>query len=1351
MKKTPLARLSGWMISGFFCLSACSPNGGNQEGKTEKSPKEAPVVMKEVERVAQQTERQEPSAAPVKKSQPLDSSPSSFRIPLLITGEPGTDEQVMYVGVPFPRDWRVGPVAVVDAEGHAVPSSARIMARWPESEAIRWMGVEFLGRPEGEYFVVPAADAKAKVIPELKVEARDSGYLVSTGGAGFEVPLSGPLLSNVWWNDSLVLENTQGDDLYAVDQNGMEGVAGLDQEEGQLVYETEREEREEGAPLLRAVFRREGWLVASDGQRLARHITRLIFSAGRPEVKMQQTLILTDNTGERWFREYGLRFRYAPSFRPGEVLFPGSEARDSGVVSVKLTQPGEEAFLFQEKAFFMSRMDPEEDCRFLIGRTTPAGNTEVLRTGTLAGNWIQARGQSLAVGVALRNLWQTFPKELAGSSEVMTVRLWAPRGGEEMDFRPEQVAARWPEDWFNEHYANQALRDRILRTDTNAMGMARTHDLLLKMGPSSEQGAMAKAAAQTQEPVVVLADPVWLRFTEAMGHFHPYDPVRFPREESFAESWFDQYMNVFRQWGDYGFFEFGNWPHVWYREAADGPLKGRWYPYVDRYPSYLDYGFYAHVWRMFVRSGIRKYFDAAEEVTRHRLDTNMVHWDHVQSDEELANRRGPRRLKGTYVGASIPAAWSGGSSFHHQGGTDLRALAYLYYVSDFRPAREMIGHYGDAVKRQWRTGNLGPLRGTRPFASLKSIVSAYQETGDPELRQIVEDQVEYLVDLDAPQGIGEDRELTRLAKYGVKAGALHRVWEVTGNELAARALLRGAQTRALTSMGENPFSYYNIEGEQLSAAYLLTGDPVYLRAMRRDLEVALSEFSDESGESWKNMWDGVATSMAGNVYPMGGMAFALDALAGVDEVELTPMAKQAGFGRLVLGAIQKPEGREVRVEIRSNRELDPTVYNAKAEPVREVQREAWNDQLYSRTKAATRWELTFPAGLPGGTYLIDSGGHGAMWEITWTDAPGVMLYAPRGFLAGPGGRQWGNRIMPGDRDHNPPLFFQLQEGATEFEIRTSGVVRITPPEGDAIEISPSSGNPWTKLKVPAESSNADGFWMLEVPVVTFVEFRGADPWVTLGDRRRWFAASLSPGAEAGLPGYLAPPPDELPIVDGLLRFDSNTTTGVYLGGGRHFLLPGSVLNRQEGTVECWIMPNWSSMESFGSRDGIRTLMDAGTWKVILHRYGEMSVTATVEADRKASQSTSALETNAGAALEKGVWTHLALQWKEVAGWFQWELFVDGRRQGFGIGRAGMPASAEGFVPAQPSEEIWFGVNQQGRLPLDCVLAGLRISSQARYAAPFTPQKKNTFERDEMTTELVLFDRGTPSRGRLVNP
>lgn len=1272
---------------------------------------------------------------------PFSLAAEDFRIPLLMPDAGTTEEVPLYVGVPFPKGWNVEAVDIVDGEGGAVPCSSRVMARWPEQGGVRWLGVDFVGSPGKEYFVVPAS-GRSQVAANVTVKEEAEGFVVDTGAARFALPKKGALLQRVWLGDALLIENAAGGDLYVVDQEGTVATIGGDAAEGQLRHEVG------GEPALRAVFRREGWYVTAQGERVARHVTRLHFYAGRSEVKVEHSLILTENTDKRWFREYGLRLVYADAAKAERVFVPEGEAEDAPVLEVPLSGAGSEVHLFQEKAFHMTRTDLEKDCHFQIGKS---GALEaILRTGSLAGNWMLTGNARHGVGVAVRNFWQMWPKELSGSRDGMTVRLWSARGGKEMDFRSETIIGRWPEEWFNEHYAEEYLMDRIRKIDTNASGLARSHDLLLCFSKAPNPRDMAAAAARMQASAVCVVAPEWLRFTEAMGKFHPYDPRRFPDEEAFMEEWFDQHMAIWRQWGDTGFFEFGNWPHVWFRKAVKGPLEGRWHAYVDRYSAMMDYGFYANAWRAFARSGKRKYFDAAEETTRHRLDMGMAHWDGLAPDAALPLNRhgGIRRLKGAYTFSNSPIVWAGGSVLHHNSGTDIRALAYLYYLTDYRPAVEMLRDYATAVKRLWNTGNLGPFRGTRPFASLKNLATAYQETGDPELKKIIHEQVEWLADLDAPQGVSREKEATGLGKYGVKAGAMHRVHEVLGDELAAKSLLRGATTRATTLMGEGPFSYVNVEGEQLSEGLRLTGDPLFARALLRNMAVAVSEFRDPDTGMWKPMWDGVGPSASANAYPLGGMAFAMDAVAEYEKatgkkVELTPFVRQSGFGPPTLAVVKKPEGKAVELDVRGNRELAPVVYDAGGKRVADVGMKPWTAQLYSLTASATRWLVTLPAKLPAGDYFLDGGGGGAMWEITWTDAPHAVLYVPRGFVVGPGGRQWGNRIMQGDTDHNAPVYFLVPEDCESFEIAASIPCRLKSPDGAIVNAGKHS-RVWERI--PVADNQRGKLWELFSPSANFIELRGVPPFVAYGDAGRYFLPQTVPDAFAKPP---APVADLSAGSEPLFTANApvgQPAHGILLSGKRRLEIPNATrVQSEQGTIEFWLMPRWRSVDHF-LRSNQRTVMDGGSWKIFLHRFGELSVTATVEPE----SSKPALETNAGILLEPGIWTHIALQWRNVEGRFHWELFVNGRKQVFGIGDAGMAAVVEKFTPKAADATLIFGGTRSGSQPLDAGLGGLRFSSEARYDGNFEPEKSATMQKDSKTTGLFLFEKGHVGDGKLID-
>lgn len=1300
----------------------------------------------------------------------VDFSNDNFRIPLEIFALPekgGT----CFVGVPFPEGWLGRGVRVVTTDGRPVRSASRIMALWPESDAVRWLGVEFEAKPDETYAIVPAESTPSMPqAAEVAVKEVAGGYEVVTGPAKFVLPMQGPLIARAYFDSDgdgvfaeseKLLAHTEGDDLYVVNQNGIAGVIGKDAEEGQLQFETAGENRFEPEPLLRAVFRREGWYVTESGERLARHITRLFFDAGSPSARIEHTLILTEDTEKTWFDEYGLRFRFASAAIPDRVFFPKSDAAGAPVFETKIDASGE-AYLFQEKAFYMSRMDPVEDCHFEIGRTREEEN-EVLESGSLAGNWMLVGNSSVSMGVAVRNFWQKFPKEFTATREAMTVRLWSSRGGEQFDLRPQTIGKGWPEEWLET--VPKALADRVARINTSAIGLARTHEVILTLSGPPAPEVMAADAAALQTPAIALVDPRWLRFTEAMGRFHPYDPTRFPDEEAFAEQWFDQHMSIWRQWGDYGVLEFGNWPHVWYRKGKDGVLQDRWYANFDRYSGTMDYGTYAHLWRMFVRGGKREYFDAAEETTRHRLDMSMSHWTSPNLADELQfdhYQRMSGRLKGTYTASNSPIPWAGRYvRFNHQSGTDIRALAYLYYLTDFRPAREMIEHYSNAVKRVWDSGNPGALLGSRPFATLKNLATAYQETGDLDLKNIAEQMIETLTDLDTPQGVDRTKEATGLAKYGVKVGALHRVHETMGNELARSALVKGSTTRALNSLGEAPGGYYNVAGEQFAAAWDLTGDPVFLRALRRDMELAVSRHLDPKTSEWDETWGGLGPSASANIYPLGGMAFAMDAIvrhetATGETVPLTPFARQPGFGHPMLAVVHKPAGKEVRLDVRSLHALDPYITDAPSAMgavVGSVERIPFEDQLYSLEKAATRWELILPAELPEGDYWIHPGVDGLMWEVTWTNADHIVMFTPQTLLLGSAeGRQWGSRIMPVDADHEVPVYFQAPEDAMGFKVFADPAVELIDPEGKTHRVRADweSGS-W----VDVPESLRGKLWALRSNEPVFVRIEGVLPVFAYGDPKRFFLPNevkKELSTKHGSPSIIVRPGETYVATSSI---EGEPQHGIVLTDNRRLAVPGNnpaLLPPEEGTLEFWIAPMWNSTAQFRRSNAVRRIMDGGAWSLLLHRYGEMSVTAIVESETNRGR----VQTIAGTVLDKGNWTHFALQWRKRGNKFVLELFIDGKQQRFGARGIGMPGMEEDFVPAASESELIFGGPRSGGRSLDAVFGGLRFSKVARYNGDFDPRTVGALEDDTDTLALFLFDKNTEAvksgiRAEIVEP
>ena len=266
----------------------------------------------------------------------------------------------------------------------------------------------------------------------------------------------------------------------------------------------------------------------------------------------------------------------------------------------------------------------------------------------------------------------------------------------------------------------------------------------------------------------------------------------------------------------------------------------------------------------------------------------------------------------------------------------------------------------------------------------------------------------------------------------------------------------------------------------------------------------------------------------------------------------------------------------------------------------------------------------------------------------------------------------------------------------------------------------------------------------------FVRLEGVPPYFAFGQAERFFQPELGLDAVRLLPepGKRTVPGAEAGSFVKTPSAAGEPQEGVLLSRARLQIPSKDLIDLSGGTMEMWLMPRWNSVEAFGSGP-TRTVMDGGAWNIFLHRYGEMAATATVKAGPGSPKPGAELETNAGAALVPGQWTHLALQWRQENGAFHWELVVNGRKQVFGIGEAGMAAVATGFVPEAPAAELVFGGPAKGRANLDAVLGGLRFTRGARYTNDFDPVKTATMSRDDRTLDLFLFTEGQTGSGRLL--
>ncbi len=1029
----------------------------------------------------------------------------------------------LYVGVPFPKDtFRDAQQArVIDAAGNPVPAQTRVKARWPNSDAIRWLGVDFVGDPSQSYRFEFGPEITAPKFapdtPRLTLKHTEKGIELSTGPALFLLPTTGPLIARAWldldgngrFDDSERILSSEQGELYAIDQEGRLALSGADpQEPDTLTLEPGIEDLHTQGSALHVAVRREGWYTTGTNQeRVARHITRLHFYAGKSFVRIEHTFVMTRNTtkgsyAERrnkappiWFRDLGIRFDHALSGERVVTFADDSEAPDH---TARFRQQAGDSplFMFQEKAFYFNHMDPHADCRFVIGRDEPSGAT-VLKEGERCGDWVVLQNARAGVALGIRNLWQQYPKELQVSENSLSARLWSNRGGRELDFRLETYLTRWPTNWFNPilHGDYGDAYNAVIKKSGqgHALGMAKTHELLLFLLPGRTAGSQISPTLQTlSQPVTVLADPDWLYRTEAMSPLYPRDTQRFPLAEAYMENFFDHYMSVIRTWGDYGFLDFGAGPHVWYRVGKSESFKDRWFPYLFRFSPSIDYGFHTHLWRMYARSGQRKYLDYAEETNRQRMDLCMVHWDEPGISFTTKSGTLYGKYRGAFSAAMNVFPWSPYSQLHHNSGTDLRQLYWFDYLRDYRRAREVADSYHTLINRLWDAGSTGPFTGTRPFATLKNLGTLYQETGDPKILQIGRERLAALVDLKSPQAV-TPHLATGLAKYGTKIGAVERWYEATGDELAAQALLRGADTYARTSMGNVPHTYYNVLPRVLNRAYRITENSLYARILKRNQDMAVAMYHNVETDQW-TLSDTSAISMSNSAYPLGDMALGMDAIVRAGDLGPVPVLQQTGPGETVYAILQKPARRQVTLDLRGRVPLTPRLFTLDGKPVETAILKPFREELYSlELSAAPRFfDLQLPAELAEGTYLLDAGAGGLPWEVTWTDASQIVLYIPNGLSEGCGST-WVGRYDPKNTPEAAPLtwYFQVPAHTGEFTILHSSAIELRNPLGQRVPIE--SKQPQTTIAVPAGQD--DAFWSFIARRPAHIELRGVPPVV----------------------------------------------------------------------------------------------------------------------------------------------------------------------------------------------------------------------------------------------------------------
>ncbi|MHC4871136.1 MAG: exo-rhamnogalacturonan lyase family protein [Planctomycetota bacterium] len=644
------------------------------------------------------------------------------KIPILLDIPEGADKFKDFpvtFGVPFGKGalWDIKNLAVVDSKDNVIPAEFEISGRWVEEGAAKWVRVDTVFSAGENYFVTlkenkPAAAGgiriTSKTDTEITVENSRAVFVLGKGPSPIkEIKLGGKTVASS--------AGTKG--LYVIDSKGRIASAASKNETMKI----------ESEGPVEVCVRFEGDYVTSEGEKTARHITRVRCYYDKPFADITHTLVISTDTEKLWLKDVG--WEMALTEGKGKTAWFGASAADQKVSQeVTLT---DEAYMIQESHY---RFKNDKN-KFSIAAVSN-GKESVAKEGQECGDWTAFSNGSSGLGVICKDSARQNPKEFMVKGNKITMKLFSSRKGEELDFRSTACIKRWGlQNLYDKTLSRGSRRNQIERVSaikSNAFGWSKSHEISWVPFTANNFKDTAERAVLRNDPVYALISPEWIYRTKAMGALYPKTAGKFEEVESSVEGIADFWMSKVPDFGFLGFIDYF---------ATHGFWKGD-YPLLRRYS--LNYGTRSFYWYLYARSGERKYREYAENVNRTWMDGNFSHLT------------GHSKVKGLYtrsVGADdkyrdsqycLPFYWGSENQFHKSSTTDLNKLINYYYLTGYRRAKDCMYQYADGLKNAWAK-KIGE-REWRHFGMLIAMQQAYQFTFDNEVKYMADFMADFLYD-----------------------------------------------------------------------------------------------------------------------------------------------------------------------------------------------------------------------------------------------------------------------------------------------------------------------------------------------------------------------------------------------------------------------------------------------------------------------------------------------------------------------------------------------------------------------------------------------------------------------------
>jgi len=603
---------------------------------------------------------------------------SSGAVPFTVTNRCGSPLQSWPVtwGFPFPRAalYDLAHVRVIDSAGQPLPSQQRVQVRW-EDGSVRWalvdLQVDLPARGEARFTLEYGPQVSAVAVRDgLRAAATADGVQVDAGSVrltfsrhDYAFPARVEVCAGGSWQ--LVI-------------GGREGFAGITVVDATgRRYETHGEAEEvvlEEAGPLRATVRVTAAHSSEDGGRLFRSVLRVTAFRGQSFLRVQHTFE-NDHTADLYAQLRSLTLGAA--VEPGYLASAGidSPSADLAAGTLALRQP-------------------------LADRFTLRHGERRLVDGVHAANHLVTAGPMGCLAVAIRDLWQNYPKGWEVDPDGLRIGICP-------DVRDVAYPQGGPEEVRSYFY----LQGGVYRLKR---GMARTHDMLFALGANT---------AEALAPVEPYAAPPTVRVNPRLfidtGVLSPF-AVRGEDPQGAYDAWVDWALAAYDADREatqaYGMLNYGDWY---------GERRSNWgdMEYDTPYGFLLEY----------VRGGSPRAWDLGLQAAWHLVDVDTCHY---HSDPAKAGRQYLHSLGhvgGYYPDGYLPGAiaqesmsWThtwveglflyalltgerrlwdvAGRTIEILAGADLNHYDFTNCRDSGWPLRHLIGAYQATGRRQFLNG-----------------------------------------------------------------------------------------------------------------------------------------------------------------------------------------------------------------------------------------------------------------------------------------------------------------------------------------------------------------------------------------------------------------------------------------------------------------------------------------------------------------------------------------------------------------------------------------------------------------------------------------------------------------------